>query len=232
MAKKRIAIVGGYISEECTLGLKALGYDVLILPSDDRLGRAVSSHTDLLVFPFADKLFVYSGEVYSVLAGKALTAVAVKESPSADYPYDIYLNALTVGKYIFARKKYLSEDIAAEAERLGYTVIDVRQGYARCTACPISDRAIITADKAIENAALSVGIDVLTVAEGGVELKGYPYGFIGGACGVDDDTVVFAGDIYTHPSGTRIVDFCEKHGKRVVSLSGEPLRDVGSIFFV
>lgn len=231
MVGGNIAIVGESLSAECLDALHGMGYETVILPRDCRFGAGVSTHTDLMVFPLGDILFTYGGTAGNILRSKGFRVTEICEIPESEYPYHVYLNALLVGRYIFARKKYLAEAVLAEALRRGYTVVDVRQGYARCGACPISDGAIITSDPSISRAAFSVGIDVLSVSVGGVDLKGYPYGFIGGACGVDGDRVFFAGDIYTHPDGERIVTFCRKHGKEVISLSGGVLNDVGSIFF-
>ena len=231
MVKRNIAVVGESLKAECISTLETLGYEVVVLPRDNRLGVGVDTHTDLLVFPLGDLFFTYGGAVSDVLESKGIKTVKIYETPKGEYPYDVYLNGLTVGKYIFARRKYFSHDAVAEAEKRGYTVIDVRQGYARCTACPIDDRAVITADPSILKAAEAVGIEALSVSVGGVELVGYPYGFIGGACGVDRDRVFFAGDIYTHPDGEQIVDFCQKRGKEVISLCNGSLSDVGSIYF-
>ena len=232
MSGEKIAIVGELLNGSCVSSLTALGYRVIVLPKDSRLSESVAAHTDLLVFPLGDLLFCYGGEVGRLLSLQGLHIISVDEVPNREYPRDIYLNALVVGKYIFANEKYLSAAIRAESERRGYSVINVRQGYARCTACPIGENAIITADVSIARAAASVGIEVLPISSGGVELTGYSYGFIGGACGVDTDRVFFAGDIYTHPDGERIVEFCEKRGKEVISLCGGSLCDVGSIFFI
>ena len=57
------------------------------------------------------------------------------------------------------------------------------------------------------------------------------YGFIGGACGYCDGSLYFSGDLRHHPDGDRIESFCKGLGVDAVSLSDEPLKDVGSIFF-
>ena len=232
MGSEGYAIVGGSLNGECICSLEAMGYEVIVLPEDGRLGRYVCTHTDLSVFPLGDKLFVYDSGAGELLDSKGLRTVVVGEVPRGEYPYDIHLNALAVGEYIFAREPYLSEAIKLEARATGRSVVDVKQGYARCSACPIADNAIITADTSIAVAAERLGIDVLRVSPGVVMLEGFDHGFIGGACGVSDHRVVFAGDIYTHADGARIVEFCQRHGKEVVSLCGGALYDVGSIFFV
>jgi hypothetical protein len=73
---------------------------------------------------------------------------------------------------------------------------------------------------------------VLLISEGGIELCGYSHGFIGGAGGVTLDTAYFCGDIFSHPDGEKIKNFCHKHKKECISLSKEPLFDVGTLFFI
>jgi hypothetical protein len=46
-----------------------------------------------------------------------------------------------------------------------------------------------------------------------------------------EDTVYFTGDISSHPDAERIAEFCKAHKKKIISLSSEPLNDVGGIFF-
>ena len=46
------------------------------------------------------------------------------------------------------------------------------------------------------------------------------------------DTVYFLGDIKTHPNADAIIDFINANKKRAISLSSEPLRDLGGIIFI
>ena len=46
---------------------------------------------------------------------------------------------------------------------MGYEIINVKQGYAKCSICVVSDNAIITADKGIAKAAIQNRIDVLEI---------------------------------------------------------------------
>ena len=62
-----------------------------------------------------------------------------------------------------------------------------------------------------------------------VKLAGYSYGFIGGASGVVDNKVYFFGDIKKHPDCDAICDAITNEGFIPVSLSDEPLRDLGGI---
>ena len=70
------------------------------------------------------------------------------------------------------------------------------------------------------------------IASGGISLPPYGTGFIGGASGVDGDTVYFTGDIMTHPDGARITDALSSRGAKCVSLCDGGLFDVGGIKFI
>jgi hypothetical protein len=56
----------------------------------------------------------------------------------------------------------------------------MRQGC--CPAAPVSEKAAIAADIYIARALEAIGIYCLLISAGGIALKGYIYGFIGGAC--------------------------------------------------
>ncbi len=237
MFKKHVALVGGAISEKCMEGLAAHGIDAITLPPYERLGSAVASHADLLALPLDRKIFVYGeyterNEIDNRLSSTGCELIKIPSCPADKYPEDVGLNALLVGRRLFARLDCLSYPVSEYARKAGYELINIRQGYARCTAIPLSDNAVITADPSIAAAAEYHGIELLRISSGGVSLRGYDYGFIGGACGVLEDRVFFAGDLSSHPDGEGIAEFCERHGKTAVSLSNEPLCDVGSILFV
>ena len=111
----------------------------------------------------------------------------------------------------------------------GKRIINVNQGYTKCSVCAVSDKAFITDDKSIYQALKSADYDVLEVEKGSVALDGYDYGFIGGACTmIDDGTVAFFGDIKTHPNFRKIERFCIIHNVKIINLAeNKPLTDVG-----
>ena len=95
----------------------------------------------------------------------------------------------------------------------------------------LNDHAIITADKTIHNAALQNGIDSLLIPpQKGIILKGYDYGFIGGATGlISDHELAFSGDFNELEQKETMLLFMEKHGIVPVSLSNERVADVGGL---
>ena len=237
MNKKPIALSGQSLSQRCRERLTSLGFEVVILQPYTRLGKGVQTHADLMLLPVENKIFIYEElygryrELLSTLTERGYEIVTEPTPPAQSYPEDIALNCLVIGKNIFCKKKHTSVAVREFAEQSGYRVVNTNQGYARCTACPVADRGIISADPSMLKAAEGIGVETLSIVGGYVMLDGFEYGFIGGSCGYYNNTLYFAGDISKHPHKERIEDFCAARGVNVVSLSDEPLADVGSIFF-
>ena len=107
-------------------------------------------------------------------------------------------------------------------------MINVKQGYSKCSIVIVDEDSIITYDNGIANACEHAGMNVLRIRPGYVALAGYKTGFIGGASGRVGDTIVFCGDISAHPDSTAITEFIQERGLNIKSFSF-PLTDIGSI---
>ena len=112
-------------------------------------------------------------------------------------------NAAPVGRFIFGREDSMSRHILQVSAGKGMRIVDVRQGYARCSTVIVGDSAIITQDRGIAGRARECGIDVLLVRPGHVRLDGYDTGFIGGASGVCRGWCTFAATSTPIPTGSR-----------------------------
>ena len=235
---KNFVLTSERIPKSCLDSLLSLGFEPIFLPQYSRLQNGVSSHPDMLLFICKDKYFCtkeyreIAGGAFDIIEKLGYSPILCDEFPSPDYPNDIIFNALNMGDHIFCLEKKLSKEIKSYADKHGISIINVKQGYTKCSVCKVSDKAMITSDRSIAHSAKNVGIDVLSISQGHVNIKGYDYGFIGGASGESEDTVYFCGNVMMHPDGEAIIDFCQKHEKRYVSLSNEPLFDVGTLFFL
>ncbi len=231
-------VVDSRIPESSAEGLSALGYELIPLPPFPALQKPVSAHPDMLMFIFGKNVICHKD--YLPIAHKELDEIAalgytllVSDEPiSSSYPRDILFNALPLGKNIYAMLDSVSAFILELAKKEGYSLKNVKQGYAKCSVCPLGDKAAITSDPSLCKAMREDGIDVLLISPKNIRLDGYDTGFIGGCSGSDSENIYFSGNILLHPNGKLISDFCEKHQKKPVSLSDEPLYDVGSLFFL
>ena len=148
------------------------------------------------------------------------------------YPYDVLFNAAEIGNIIICRERSVSTHIKEYSKRSNKKIVNVNQGYAKCSVCKVSGNAVITADKSIAYAAANAGISVLEADPSAISLNGYNCGFIGGASGNDGKNTYFCGNVELHPNASEIIDFCNAYGAPAVSLSKDPLYDVGTIFFI
>ncbi len=235
---KALVLASSALSYSCEETLKNLDFEPIRMPPYKRLQDGVSTHPDMLVFFMGDKYFCtteYYNEakqIFERINALGYSPVLCNEIPSATYPNDIIFNALPLGKLVFGLENSLSSTLKSEVLLEGKKIVNVKQGYTKCSVAKISESAIITSDKGIAKAASQYEIDALTVCEGHVLLDGYSTGFIGGACGTFEDKVYFCGNLRGHPDCDKIEDFCKKHKKSCISLSNEPLFDVGSLFFL
>ncbi len=233
-----IAIVDERMPTTCQRALADRGFDIITLPPFPCLPAPVASHPDMLIFLSHRKLITHKD--YYVIARGKLEEIADRaqaeivlssENISGVYPHDILFNAAEVGTHIFGRTNYISRHISDMCIKNKLNLIDVKQGYTKCSACIVDDNAIITYDNSIASAAQKQGIQVLKISPGHIRLDGYDTGFIGGASGTCGDTVYFCGNIDYHPDARAIRFFCSEHGKNVVSLGKHEFTDVGTIIF-
>ena len=148
---------------------------------------------------------------------------------SSEYPHDIPFNAACTGKYFIHNLKYTAPVLLKRAEELGLEMVNVRQGYAKCSTVIVDEDSVITYDRGLGRACSQAGMNVLIITPGHVLLPGYDTGFIGGASGRIGDTVIFNGDLSAHPDSDQVIRFIEERGLRVRWFPEWPLTDIGSV---
>lgn len=234
-----LAVTDIRLPEKCRTALSSRGFSIVTLPPFSALDVRVASHPDMLILPLGNRLFVHKDYyteartvIDKIIAQTSLSLILNDDVVGAEYPRDISLNLVVSGNYILGRCDSIAKAVAAHAKSMNIQLVNTNQGYAKCSALVLGDKALITADPTIAHAGRSISLDVLRVSEGHITLDGYDHGFIGGASGVYGNAVFFCGDVLSHPDGNVIVDFCRAHGFDVLSLSDEPLCDMGTIFFL
>ena len=226
-----LAITNHTFPTEAETTLARFGHRTLRLPPYPCLPEPVASHPDMLLF-FAPNA-IFCAKSYYEIAKNELEEIAsvygtpirfIEEEYGKEYPHDVLLNALPLGRHLFCNTKAVSKELLA----LDFTTCHVNQGYTKCSALPLGNRALITSDASIAESAQKCGIDVLQICKGHISLKGYDYGFIGGSMGRVGDEILFNGDVSLHPDYEKIKEFIEKRGLKLRDFGGK-LRDIGSI---
>ena len=235
-----LAIVSERIKAQEKAALEAEGFSVLSCPASPLLPPPIAHHPDAIMALLGKTLYCYEGyykenaAFFEALAKACphLTVQTLKDAQTSLYPGDCAYNLLFIGRHAFFNPKGLSPALSEACEADGFFIHPVHQGYAACTVCALGDRHAITADGGMEKALRREGISVLKIAEGGISLPPYESGFIGGASGCYEKKVYFFGNITKHPSHKEIARFLSQAGFLPVSLSKEPLCDLGGILFI
>ena len=236
----RTVLVDERIDDGKERALVLRGYNPIRLPRDPCLGEAVCSHPDTLLFKLGNEIFTtadYCDAAAYVFSDIREYAPHIRINFTSDvrsprYPNDCKLNALVMGKRIFANTVSLSETVAMTARARGYEIIHTTQGYPACTVLALTEEHAITADKGMAKVLAEQGINVTLIREGHISLPPHEYGFIGGASGVTDGSVYFFGNLRSHPDAEIIENAINAAGLSAVSLSDEPLRDLGGMIFL
>ncbi|MBS7298416.1 MAG: hypothetical protein KIG65_04980 [Eubacteriales bacterium] len=229
--KVTAVIVSCNINPESEYTLNEFGIEVVKIKPNSKLYNAVKTHPDMQIYYCGRGEFICNNEAINSIEGYIPPKnICSGNELSIKYPYDIAYNAARVGGYLICNREYTDKNILLDAENKGLEIINVKQGYAKCNICILSDKAIITSDFGIQTALANFPIDVLLVEDNTVSLKDFSHGFIGGSTGkISEDKLAVNGNIKLHKYSKEIITFARKYNVEIVSLNNEYIEDIGSI---
>lgn len=207
-----------YLSEKAYPDLKAWltkkGYTLVQLLEGDKPYPSISAHPDIYMCDVKGKLFK-----------------AKRNEIGDEFPNYLGYNGVFLDKYFIHNLKYTSPVLLEEAKCLGVRLINVKQGYTKCSCVVVDGESVITSDEGILRALRNYpDINVLPIRQGYVGLSGFECGFIGGTSGRIGNNVIFNGDLDMHPDGDAIRKFVRARGLEAVDFKGRVLYDIGSVF--
>lgn len=197
--------------------LKEKGFFIESVSTSGVVPKALSCHPDI----FLCKMGIYSDSPIFI---------AEKDAIGMHYPKDIAFNAACTGKYFIHNLSFTNENLLLAAKQMGMKLINVRQGYSKCSIVVVDENSIITYDEGIVKACSRYpNLDVLLISPGFVKLNGYDTGFIGGTSGHINNEIIFHGNLSAHPDFEKIVHFIEKRNLKCKWFPQFELTDIGSI---
>lgn len=233
--KVRLAVIDGRAGVDIQHELERLGVQVLRTCRHTGLYDAVSYHPDMVMHHIGGSRIVFapdtSREFLIGLKKYGFSLIEGRTSLSNIYPGDIAYNVARVGRFALHNLRYTDPVLLKELEAEGVELVDVKQGYSKCSICVVDNNSIITSDKGIAKIAERKGIEVLLAQQDeNILLPGLDRGFIGGCTGlVDKKTMAVAGNIESLKSCSRVKEYLSKKGVAIVSLGNGRIVDVGSI---
>lgn len=214
--------------------LSSEGIGVIKVERNEALFESISSHADLQLIHLTGKDVMFAGKcgnkTADMLSAIGFTVRYTEKELSNKYPGDCLLNAVIINNSIVCNTKAIDKSLCQYAEQRSWNIINVSQGYTKCSTAVVADKVIITADKKIADAMINENIDVLLIKPGYIELEGFDTGFIGGCCGkVSSDILLFNGNLSEHPDYNNITSFARNYGVYIETAGKGALKDFGGI---
>lgn len=228
--KEIIYLSSNELSREVRDKANEMGISLIGIPRCEYLPEPTSHHPDMLFYRLSDgalitdrRYYDHNRKFFERIAQYREIKTSIADI-SKVYPADIRYDILNIDGVIYGRTDMACPEAVQEARR----IVQVKQGYARCSVLYAGDCAV-TADEGLCKALNEDGIDVLKITPGNIELEGYGTGFIGGASAYikELDTVLFFGDLSAHPDGDNIFEFLSSRGHKVKFVPEVKLSDYG-----
>lgn len=215
--------------------LKNLGVKIIKVPPCNNLYNAIKGHVDIQVniLNKIDKKVIVQKDISDSfkkeLINNNINFIESKSSLGEKYPNNIALNALILDNYFIHNLNFSDENLLKSQKNK--ILINVKQGYTKCSSLVVNDKSIITSDKGLYNSLLKHNFDILLIPPGDINLEGLDYGFIGGTGGlINPSTMVFFGSLEKYAYGKEVKNFLKKHNVNPIYLRNSKLYDRGSLF--
>lgn len=222
-------------TEEELLNLQKLNINPILVPKTDLVYQAINGHVDIQL-NIIDKNTVIvhksiSSDFLFTLSKYNIKYLLSESSLSSKYPSDIILNALIMNNYFIHNLKFTDKNLLSSQK--SKKLINVKQGYTKCSVLPLKEKVAITNDRGIYNALILEGFDMLLIPPGDILLPSLNYGFIGGVGGmISEDELALFGSLEYYKYGELIKDFLKKHKIKALPLKKGKLVDRGSLVLI
>ncbi|MDU3087423.1 MAG: hypothetical protein E6705_05855 [Peptoniphilus harei] len=224
-------LVAENFPEKAAEKLKKYG-EVIRTKANKNVLKGLDTHPDILVHPLSSgDLVVYRDNIeYYKEIFKDKNVIPSSSKLSAKYPGDIHLNAFVFKNFFIHNLKHTDQVILDYYKNRGYDLVNIKQGYAKCS-CLVTHDFVITSDGGIYESLKDL-IPIYKIDHEQIKLQNFNYGFIGGASGVLGKKIFFTGDFSHHSSHEEILKIINKYDYEIEILTKDQIEDFGSIYFI
>lgn len=216
----------------------SLGYEIIKVKKNKNVYNEISSHTDIFCIKIDDTVIFQKDAISGNLDNTYVSIYGDKVGSS--YPDCAKYNVCINHNYAIHNFKITNKVILDVLKQKNYNLINVKQGYSRCSILPLGNKCLITSDKGIYNELLKYGFDMLFLDPEDLDIKLYKEdnsyssmsGFIGGCSCIMGDTVVFFGDIDRFKCKDKLVNYIKSKGFNIKDFKNMDVIDYGSCIFL
>lgn len=216
------------------LNLEKHGLYCIEVPPYPILYPAIDGHVDIqlnILDKHTKKIIIHNNmneDFKGLLISNKINFIESFSNLGEKYPNNVILNALILDKYFIHNLN--ATDKTLLDNQCNKTLINVKQGYTKCSCLPINENALITNDCKIYEVLTKKNFDVLLLPHGDIELPGLNYGFIGGVGGmISNNTLALFGSLDYYKFGNEIKKFLYKYDVSPLYLRKGKLIDRGSL---
>lgn len=230
----KAAIIDPRTPADVTANLADMGFEIIPIPLIDHVSEPICGHPDIQIFLHGNNAFVHPAASPDFISSveKYSSVTICRTGLTCKYPGDIPYNIASLENMAIHRADCTEPSIKKYFADNKIELINTNQGYSKCSTLIVDEKSIITSDRSIHISGTGAGLDSLLIEPGYIDLPGYDYGFIGGASGKFNNTILLTGRIDHHPDFRRITGFIETRGIELKILSQNRAIDTGSILIL
>lgn len=228
----RALIVSNKAYKEVKELLKPYNIQIIKTKDNDKLPLGLRDHPDLSIHPITYNKFIVAKNVFeyykSALKGYNVELIPARDDVTDSYPFDCLLNVGRLSNY-YIHNNTIDGALEDEFKKLELYHIYTKQGYSKCSTLNINYDTIITQDMGIYKALKKLNMNSYLVPQGGIILKGYNTGLLGGVGGLlGKKLMFFYGNPDTYIHGELLISYLHMHGMEYIYPNLEFL-DLGGI---
>lgn len=234
LQEANIAIVDGRISDEIKFSLEKLGIRVIKTIKCNDVEDSIAYHPDIVIHPINHNTLVIAPNVFhyyeELLKGLGLKLIKGEKLLGRKYPDDIAYNVGRLSGVAIHNFKYTDEVLKFYFKKEKLELIDINQGYSKCSLSIVNNHSAITSDYPMYEKLTSYGFSILLITQGYIILEGQKYGFIGGTTGnLCNNNILISGNLDNHPNKDDILNFIFEKNGNPIFLSNNTILDIGTI---
>ena len=217
--------------------LKELGYKLIEIETSKDVYSEISSHTDIFCTKIKENLVVEPTK-YNLIKSKVEKEINIIKGSSkveSKYPNDIKYNVCVLGKNAIHNFQYTDKKIKEILQKENFDLINVKQGYTKCSIAVIDENSIITSDRGIYEELRNKNLNILFI-ENKLNIKllnnnqiSLMDGFIGGAISRIENNIFISGDLRKIDNDNKIRNFIKERNLNIISFDNLEVIDYGGI---
>jgi len=212
--------------------LRELGYKLIEIPTNKNLYPEISSHVDIHVCKIENQI-ILENSLFNYLNSSIY--IRGNSSVYGKYPEDIKYNVCIIGNKAIHNFKYTDKTVLEKLKEKNFELINVNQGYTKCSIAVINENSIIISDKGLYNSLKNTDLNILLLdyVPNIKLINNDEYsnknGFIGGVITRIDDYVFVSGDLKLIDKNDMIRNFIVSENLELIESEGLDVIDYGGI---